>query len=220
MMAQHWSQASGTVLDRICSLRIVPVVVLDNPDQAQSLAEALAAGDLPIAEVTLRSPGALDVLVAMSESEKVLVGAGTVRTAAQAQRCLESGAQFLVSPGLSEGVLRVGEEAGVPVLPGVATPTEIMRAVDLGVSTVKLFPASIIGGPPAVRALSGPFPDVRFVPTGGVDESSAAAYLSLPSVAAIGGSWIVTQALLATGDFDEIRRRAIAARSLTDTVIA
>lgn len=217
MMPNPSTQVSETVLDRVLSSRIIPVVVLDDPGKAQPLAEALAGGGLPIAEVTLRSPGAMSVLEAMSASDQILAGAGTVRTAEQALRCLEAGAHFLVSPGLSEAVLRVGEDAGVPVLPGVATPTEIMRAVDLRVSTVKLFPASILGGPPAVRALSGPFPDVRFVPTGGVDEANASAYLSLPSVAAVGGSWMVAPALLDVGDFDEIRRRTKAASLLAET---
>lgn len=214
----HPSREPGPLLDRLLATRIVPVVVLDEPGKARPLADALVAGGLPASEVTLRSGGALAVLKEMAGNSAILTGAGTVRTAEQASRCIEAGAQFLVSPGVSEEVIRTGQEASVPVIPGVATGTEIMRAAELGVTTVKLFPASVVGGPPAVRALAGPFPEVRFVPTGGIDESNAADYLSLQSVAAIGGTWMVAPALLASGDFDEIKRRTAAARSIVDAI--
>ncbi|GAB2453792.1 bifunctional 4-hydroxy-2-oxoglutarate aldolase/2-dehydro-3-deoxy-phosphogluconate aldolase [Xylanimonas ulmi] len=205
----------ATVLDRIAALRIVPVVVVDGADEGARLADALVAGGLPVAEITLRLPGALDALRAVAaEQPDVLVGAGTVVTADQVDEVVEAGAKFLVSPGTFEPVVRRAHELGVPILPGVATASDVMRALDLGVRVVKLFPASIAGGPAAIKALSAPFGQVRFMPTGGVNAANLHDYLDLPSVIAAGGSWMVERPLVTAGDWAEITRRTAQAVAL------
>ncbi|WP_425954838.1 bifunctional 4-hydroxy-2-oxoglutarate aldolase/2-dehydro-3-deoxy-phosphogluconate aldolase [Xylanimonas sp. McL0601] len=205
----------ASVLDRIAALRIVPVVVVDGADEGARLADALVAGGLPVAEITLRLPNALAALRAVAaEQPDVLVGAGTVVTAAQVDEVVEAGAQFIVSPGTFEPVVRRAQELGVPILPGVATASDVMRALDLGVRTVKLFPASIAGGPAAIKALSAPFPQVRFMPTGGVNAVNLHDYLDLPSVIAAGGSWMVERPLVTAGDWAEITRRTVEAVAL------
>ncbi|BAL89872.1 putative KDPG and KHG aldolase [Actinoplanes missouriensis 431] len=170
---------------------VVPVVVLDDPGRAAALGEALVGGGLPIAEVTLRTPGALAGIAAMAENPDLLVGAGTVLTAAQADAAVEAGARFVVSPGLSRAVVERCRALRVPVLPGVATATEVLAAADLGLDAVKFFPAATSGGAPAVAALAAVFAGMRFVPTGGITAANAGEYLALPSVLAVGGSWMV-----------------------------
>jgi 2-dehydro-3-deoxyphosphogluconate aldolase/(4S)-4-hydroxy-2-oxoglutarate aldolase len=145
----------------------------------------------------------------------VVVGAGTVTTAGQVDDVVSAGARYIVSPGLSEAVVRRAQEHGVPVLPGVATPTEIMAALELGVETVKLFPASVVGGPAAIKAFAAPFPQLRFVPTGGVNADNLGDYLGLQPVLAVGGSWMVEKSLVTAGDWDEITRRTRDAVALT-----
>lgn len=200
--------------DRLAAHRLVPVVVLDDPDHAAGLGRALVTGGLPVAEVTLRTPAALASIERLARDPQLLVGAGTVTRAEQVDRAIDAGAGFVVCPGLSASVVRRARELGVPCVPGVATPTELMAAVELGCASLKLFPAAELGGPAMVRALAGPFPDVRFVPTGGIGPAEATAYLALPSVLAVGGSWMVPRAALAAGRFDEVTRlvaRAVAA---------
>ena len=202
------SSPTTTVLDTIAARRLVPVVVVDGADQGARLADALAAGGLPVAEITLRTAGGLDAIRAVARNHPdVVVGAGTVTTAAQVDDVVAAGARYVVSPGLSAAVVRRAQEHGIPVLPGVATPSEIMAALDLGVDVVKLFPASVVGGPAAIKAFSAPFPQVRFVPTGGVGADNLADYLDLEPVLAVGGSWMVERSLVAAGEWDEISRR-------------
>lgn len=184
--------------------RIVPVVVCSDPGRATGLADALVRGGLPVAEVTLRTPAALDTIRAMAAHGGLLVGAGTVRTAAQVDLAADAGAAFVVSPGLDAALVHRARARGLAVLPGCVTPTEIMAALALGVSTVKFFPAATFGGPAALRALSGPFGEVRFVPTGGVGPADLAEYLAVPAVAAVGGSWMVPAAAVDAGDVDRI----------------
>lgn len=191
--------------------RVIPVVVIDDVGRAEPLADALADAGLLVAEVTLRTESAIDAMRVLSQRGDLVVGAGSVRTAAQVDVAVAAGAQFIVSPGLSEAVVARCTDCQVPVLPGVATPSEIMCALDLGVDIVKLFPAGLLGGPAAVRDLAAPFPSVRFVPTGGVSPGNVAEYLALPAVAAVGGSWMVARDLIATGRFDEVRRLSAAA---------
>lgn len=186
--------------------RVIPVVVIDDAAGAAPLAAALVDGGLPVAEVTFRTSEAEAALRQFAERGDLLVGAGSVRTVEQVARAVDAGARFIVSPGLSAPVVRRCQVDGVPIVPGVATASEIMQALDLGVDVVKLFPAGVIGGPRAVRALSAPFPTVRFVPTGGVNTENLADYLALPSVAAVGGSWMVARDLVAAGRFDDIRQ--------------
>jgi 2-dehydro-3-deoxyphosphogluconate aldolase/(4S)-4-hydroxy-2-oxoglutarate aldolase len=204
-----------SVLDRIAALRIVPVVVVDGAEEGARLADSLVAGGLPVAEITLRLPGAIDALKAVAaERPDVLVGAGTVVTAAQVDEVVDAGAKFLVSPGTFEPVVRRAQERGVPILPGVATASDVMRAIDLGVDVVKLFPASVVGGPAAIKALSAPFPQLRFLPTGGVNAGNLHDYLDLPAVIAAGGSWMVERSLVTAGEWDEITGRTAEAVAL------
>ncbi len=195
-------------LEAIARARVVPVVVVDDAEQGVLVATALRDGGLPVAEVTFRTAGARAAIEAVArEVPDVLVGAGTVVKAAQVDEAVEAGARFLVSPGLSAVVVRRAQELGVPVLPGVATPSDVIAALDLGLDAVKLFPANVVGGPAAVKAFSAPFPGLRFVPTGGVSAANLLDYLALPSVLAAGGSWMVDAALVRAGDTAEITRR-------------
>ncbi len=193
------------VLDRVTAARLVPVVVLDDAAAAGPLADALVAGGLPVAEVTFRTPAAADAVRAMADHGGVLVGAGTVLTPAQVDRAVAAGAAFVVSPGLDRAVVERCREHGVAVLPGAVTATEVQAALALGLSTVKFFPAATSGGPAAVRALSAPFADVRFVPTGGIGPDDLGRWLEVPSVLAVGGSWMVPRERIAAGDFDAVR---------------
>lgn len=183
---------------------ILPVVVIDDAARAEPLGRALLAGGIRQAEVTFRTPAAVDALRILAAMPGLRTGAGTVLTAEQADAAIDAGASFVVSPGLADDVVAACVARSVPVVPGVVTPTEAMRARALGLRTVKFFPAEASGGPAAVAALASVFPDLRFVPTGGIDASRAAAYRELPSVEAVGGSWMVPRAAIAAGDFETI----------------
>lgn len=186
--------------------RLVPVVILDEVAQAEPLAEALVAGGLPIAEVTLRTPAALESIRLMAARGDLLVGAGTVVNPDQVDQAADAGATFLVSPGLLEPVVARAQERGLPIYPGVVTPSEVMKALSLGLTTLKFFPASQYGGAATLKAFGSPFGGVQFIPTGGVSLANLAEYLALPNVHAVGGSWMVSPQLLAAGDFDSIAR--------------
>lgn len=200
-----------TAVDVLEGHRIVPVVVLDDVARADDLGAALVAGGLPVAEVTLRSPAAVDVLRRIAQRGDLVVGAGTVLTADQVDLAHRAGARFVVSPGLSPEVVQRCQELDLPVIPGACTATEVMLALRLGLDTVKFFPAEASGGLAAVKALSAAFPQVRFVPTGGITAAGAPAYLAHPAVAAVGGSWMVAPDLLAAGRWDEVAARCAAA---------
>jgi 2-dehydro-3-deoxyphosphogluconate aldolase/(4S)-4-hydroxy-2-oxoglutarate aldolase len=201
----------SAVLDRIAASRLLPVLVLDGAAAARGVGAALTAAGLGLAEVTLRTAGALAALEALASVPDLCAGAGTVLTTGQVDAAVAAGARFVVSPGLDAAVVRRCRELSVPVFPGVATPTELMAAIGLGLDTVKLFPAGMLGGAPAVAALAGPFPGIRFIPTGGIDARSAPTYLSHPSVLAVGGSWMAPADLVRTGDWEGVRARATAA---------
>jgi 2-dehydro-3-deoxyphosphogluconate aldolase/(4S)-4-hydroxy-2-oxoglutarate aldolase len=196
------------VMQAVLSRRVIPVVVLDELETAVPVAEALGAGGLPIAEITFRTEIAADAIRLVAAETSVLVGAGTVVRPEQVDAAVGAGAQFIVTPGLSRSVIERCRELDVPVIPGVATATEVIAALDLGLDLLKFFPAEAAGGIPLLRAIGGPFPGVRFVPTGGVSASNAAAYLALPSVAAVGGSWMVWPELIAARDFAAVTRLA------------
>ena len=201
-------------LSTLSEARIIPVVVLDDASEADALAGALVAGGLPIAEVTFRTSAATDSIRAMANRGDVLVGAGTVLTPAQVDEAVLAGAQFVVTPGISRAVIERCQEKKVAVLPGAVTATEIQAALDLGITTVKFFPAGTSGGVPAIRALSAPFKGVRFVPTGGVGPENLRDYLSLPAVAAVAGSWMVPRDRIEARDFVGIRQLAADAIAL------
>jgi 2-dehydro-3-deoxyphosphogluconate aldolase/(4S)-4-hydroxy-2-oxoglutarate aldolase len=194
------------VLSALSTARLVPVVVLDDAADADGLAGALVAGGLPVAEVTFRTAAAPDCIRVMAARGDILVGAGTVLTVAQVDQAVAAGASFVVSPGLSRAVVERCGEHGVLALPGAVTATEVQGALELGLSTVKFFPAGTCGGAAAIRALAAPFGGVRFVPTGGVGPGNLAEYLAVPAVAAVGGSWMVPRDLVAAGDFAGIQQ--------------
>jgi 2-dehydro-3-deoxyphosphogluconate aldolase / (4S)-4-hydroxy-2-oxoglutarate aldolase len=197
-----------SALDGLCAHGVVPVVVLEQPSAARRLGAALRAGGLPVAEVTFRTAAAGEAIRALADDPALLVGAGTVIRPEQVDEAVAAGARFIVSPGLSERVVERCREHGVPVVPGVATASDVMAALDLGLDVLKLFPAEACGGVATLKALAGPFPGVRFVPTGGISAANAGSYLALPSVAAVGGSWMVAPQLVRSGDFDAVRRLA------------
>ena len=196
------------VLQQIARLKLVPVIVIDDAAAARPLAEALLAGGLPIAEVTFRTAAAAEAIAAMSAFENLLVGAGTVLSVEQADRAIDAGARFIVAPGTSPRVVERCLERGVTVTPGVATPTDIELAMSLGLTTLKFFPAEPLGGIKMLKAISAPYGDVRFIPTGGITAESLPAYLALKSVIACGGSWVAPQARIAAGDFAAIETAA------------
>ncbi|MGB7961444.1 MAG: bifunctional 4-hydroxy-2-oxoglutarate aldolase/2-dehydro-3-deoxy-phosphogluconate aldolase [Propionicimonas sp.] len=191
--------------------RIVPVVVINQASCAEALGEALVAGGIPVAEVTFRTAAAIEAIRRMSANPDLLVGAGTVLTADQVDQAFEAGAQFIVSPGFSAAVVRRAQQHELPVFPGAVTPTEIMAALDLGLTTLKFFPANVYGGAAALKALGAPFPQVRFIPTGGVSVGNLADYLSLPNVGAVGGSWMVPADAIDAGDTTTIQSLCAAA---------
>lgn len=190
------------------------MVVIDDPTKAASLAEALLAGGLPVAEVTLRNPNALRALRAFAAVPGMVVGAGTVINETQVDEVFDAGATFVVSPGLSAAVVRRCEHHGLAILAGVANPTDIMNALTLGLTAMKFFPAEASGGCAMLQALSGPFPQVQFVPTGGISLANVGSYLALPSVAAVGGSWMVAPNLIERGDFASVTALTLQASAL------
>lgn len=170
---------------------VIPVLVMEDGIDPVALAETLVAAGLPVLEITLRTPNALDCIRAMSKVEGAIVGAGTVLNEKTLDEAIDAGSQFIVSPGLTEGLGKAAIASGVPFLPGVANAGDIMRGLDLGLDRFKFFPAEAAGGLNALKALAGPFGDVRFCPTGGIREDTAAQWLAHPSVLCVGGSWLV-----------------------------
>jgi 2-dehydro-3-deoxyphosphogluconate aldolase/(4S)-4-hydroxy-2-oxoglutarate aldolase len=208
------TEQSSATLDRISRVGIVPVIVLDDAAHAEPLVAALAAGGVRAVEITFRTEAGEAAIRAVSGTADFVVGAGTVLTPNDVDRAADAGATFVVSPGLDESVLERAADLGIAALPGVATATEVQRAVRLGLDAVKLFPAKQLGGVAMVAALAGPFPSVRIMPSGGVSVDDAPAYLAQPTVFAISGGWIASRAAIADGDFAGIESRARQAASL------
>lgn len=188
----------------LAQARLVPVVVLDDAAQADPLAGALVAGGLPVAEVTFRTAAAAESIRIMADRGDILLGAGTVLTVDQVDQAVAAGASYIVSPGLSRAVVERCQEHGVLALPGAVSATEIQAALELGLTTVKFFPAGTSGGAPAIKALAAPFGGVKFVPTGGVGPANLHDYLAIPAVSAVGGSWMVPRDLVNSGDYAKI----------------
>jgi 2-dehydro-3-deoxyphosphogluconate aldolase / (4S)-4-hydroxy-2-oxoglutarate aldolase len=183
---------------------VVPAIVLEDPNQAAPLAQALISGGLPIAEVTLRTPDALDALRRMAAFPELLTGAGTVLNLAQAQSAVGAGAKFIVSPGMDAEMIRWCLEKEITIIPGASTPTEIMLAMNLGLRCVKFFPCEASGGLGMLQALRGPFPEMRYLATGGIKMQTISDYLAFPPVLAVGGTWMVREEWLANARFDVI----------------
>ncbi|MER6688552.1 bifunctional 4-hydroxy-2-oxoglutarate aldolase/2-dehydro-3-deoxy-phosphogluconate aldolase [Streptomyces minutiscleroticus] len=196
---------------------VVPVVVLEDAADAVPLARALVAGGLPAIEVTLRTPAALDAIRAIAgDVPGAVVGAGTVVTPANVSDAVAAGARFLVSPGWTDGLLDAMRASGVPFLPGVSTTSEVVALLERGVREMKFFPAQAAGGTAYLKSLSGPLPQARFCPTGGIDAATAPAYLSLPNVACVGGTWMLPADALAAKDWDRVESLAREAAGLRD----
>jgi 2-dehydro-3-deoxyphosphogluconate aldolase/(4S)-4-hydroxy-2-oxoglutarate aldolase len=193
------------IYEQIGRLRLVPMVVIDNAEYAGAFGAALVSGGLPVAEVTFRTAAAEHAIRALAERGDMLVGAGTVLTTDQADRAIDAGASFIVAPGTNPRVVEHCLDRDVPILPGVATPTDIELAMSLGLSRLKFFPAENLGGTSMLKALAGPYPGIRFLPTGGITPEKLPEYLALPSVLACGGSWLAPREALAKGDFGKIR---------------
>jgi 2-dehydro-3-deoxyphosphogluconate aldolase/(4S)-4-hydroxy-2-oxoglutarate aldolase len=170
---------------------VIPVLVIDDVANARPIAEALVAGGLRVLEVTLRTPVALDAIRQMAKVEGAVVGAGTVLNERDLEASLEAGARFIVSPGLTEPLGKAAIASGIPFLPGIATAADVMRGLDMGLSQFKFFPAMAAGGIPALKALSAPFHQCRFCPTGGITQATAPDWLALDAVLCVGGSWLV-----------------------------
>jgi 2-dehydro-3-deoxyphosphogluconate aldolase/(4S)-4-hydroxy-2-oxoglutarate aldolase len=196
----------NNILNRIGELKLVPMVVLDHADHAAPFGDVLVSGGLPIVEITFRTAAAESAIRTLANRGDLLVGAGTVLTTEQADRAMDAGAQFIVAPGTNPKVVEHVRKRGGTMCPGVVTPTDIELAISLGVTTLKFFPAETMGGVATLKALAGPFPDVRFIPTGGITPELIPSYLKLTSVVACGGSWLAPRHLLAEGKFDAIQR--------------
>lgn len=197
-------------MQEICRLApVVPVLVIEDAAYAAPLARALVRGGLRALEVTLRTPSALDAIRAMTDAmPEAVVGVGTLRSVADVTAAVSVGAKFGVSPGLSPAILDAAEKAELPMLPGVATPSEAMAAAERGLETLKFFPAEANGGVPVLEAWTGPLAGLSFCPTGGIGPHNAADYLALPNVLCIGGSWVAPNDIVRRGDWDRIEALA------------
>jgi 2-dehydro-3-deoxyphosphogluconate aldolase/(4S)-4-hydroxy-2-oxoglutarate aldolase len=196
------------VVDRLASARIVPVLTAADADEAERACEALLAGGLTCVEITFRTDAAADAIRRVARNGDLLVGAGTILAPDQLARAVDAGARFAVAPGTNDTVVDAARETGVSFFPGVATPSEIESARSRGCHVLKVFPASLVGGPAFIQAVAPVYPDVRFVPTGGIGAENLSSYLGLPSVLACAGTWICERTLLRERRFDEIERRA------------
>jgi 2-dehydro-3-deoxyphosphogluconate aldolase/(4S)-4-hydroxy-2-oxoglutarate aldolase len=206
---------------RLQELRVVPVVTIESADGAAGLAGALAAGGLPIAEITFRTDAAAQAIAAIRAAQPdVLVGAGTVLDAPTLDRALDAGAEFIVAPGFNPAVVAYALSRGVAVVPGVVTPSEIESAMSLGLRVLKFFPAEASGGPGYLSAVRATYPTVRFMPTGGVSVANLASYLALPNVIAAGGTWIATADAIRNQRWDEVTRLAAEAVSVARSTAA
>ena len=208
------TEASARARD-LCRLApVIPVLVIDDLAHAEPLARALVAGGLPVLEVTLRTPVALAAIRAMATVPGGVVGAGTLLTPADVAAAVAHGARFGVSPGSTDRLLDACEAAGLPLLPGAATASEVMGLLERGYTVQKFFPAESVGGAPALKALGAPIPQVSFCPTGGITPQNAADYLGLGTVLCVGGSWVAPKAMMQAGDWEGITALARAAAGL------
>ena len=194
---------------------VVPVVVVDDLAHAVPVARALVTGGLPVIELTLRTPVALDAIRAIAEEvPEILVGAGTVVSPGQAKEAADAGAEFLVSPGTTPALLAAMAGTGLPFLPGTATVSEVLAVLEAGFTEMKFFPAEASGGAPFLKSIASPVPAARFCPTGGITAATASSYLSLPNVGCVGGSWLTPADALAAGDWARVERLAADAAGL------
>ena len=202
--------------DLLGDVRVIPVITIPDADSAVPLARALVAGGLPVLEITLRAEAGLASIARIaSEVPTAVVGAGTVTTPQQYRDARAAGAQFIVAPGCTDALAAAAAEAGGAFLPGAVTPSEILRLTEHGITMMKFFPAEANGGIGTLKALAGPFPGIRFCPTGGIDLARASDYLALGNVVCIGGTWMVPSDLIERGRWDEITQLALEASQAT-----
>ena len=206
---------STSIQDIMNTSPVIPVMVINNVEQAVPLAHALVEGGLKVLEITLRTPAALESIQAIkAEVPDAIVGAGTIIDSRTLQQSIAAGAEFLVSPGVTDSLLDEALASGVPLLPGVITPSEVMRLLERGITAMKVFPAQAAGGIPMFKAIGAPLPQVTFCPTGGVNPGNARDYLALANVACVGGSWMAPASLVDAEDWTEIKRLAVEAAAI------
>ena len=203
-----------TLLDIMRTSAVIPVIAIDEPEHAVPLARALVAGGIRVLEVTLRTRHGLDAIKAMSAVEGAIIGVGTLTQPEEFAAARDAGAVFGVSPGLTPALIAAAKSSGLPLLPGVMTPSEVMAAREHGFKQLKLFPAVPAGGIGMLNAIAGPLPDVMFCPTGGISQETASQFLSLKNVACVGGSWLTPKDAIAAGDWERITDLAKAASGL------
>lgn len=204
-----------TIKEVMTTSPVMPVMVINQLDQAVPLAKALVDGGLKVLEITLRTPVALDAIRRIkAEVPGAIVGAGTIINTETLQQAIDAGAEFIVSPGVTDSVIDAAIASGVPILPGVITPSEVMKLLEKGITAMKFFPAEAAGGIPMLKSIGAPLPQVTFCPTGGVNPKNAPEYLALSNVACVGGSWMAPADLVDAGDWAEITRRAAEAAKL------
>lgn len=221
LSAQQPGRTPATVTDRLRSAGVIPVVEIDDPGRAVAVAQALEAGGLPIIEVTFRTEAAAESLRRIArDAPRIFLIAGTVTSTHQADIALDAGVDMLVAPGLNRDVVEHALRIGLPMMPGVCTPTEVEAAMSLGLAAVKLFPIEPIGGLRYLRALTAPYPGMRWNPTGGITAETLVGYLTIESVLACGGSWVAPRADIAAGRFEEIAARAAAAVEIVRAIRA
>ena len=202
-------------VEQVAACGVVPVVVLEDAEQAVPTAKALLKGGINAMEITFRTSAAkASIAKVAAEVPDLIVGAGTVVNVEQLHDAVEAGAKFIVSPGSDADVISEAARLGVAMIPGVVTPSEIIMGLKLGVKVFKFFPAESYGGLKTIKALSGPFPQIKFLPTGGINQGNAAEYYKNPKILAVGGSWMVTKDMVAAGDFNAITEKSKAATDL------
>jgi 2-dehydro-3-deoxyphosphogluconate aldolase/(4S)-4-hydroxy-2-oxoglutarate aldolase len=205
-MTKNWKMTSEEIFSQG---PVVPVLVIKDVEHAVPLAKALIAGGIRVLEVTLRTDAALEVIAKIAkEVPEAIIGAGTVTNREQLQQVIDAGAKFAISPGLTTDLLKAGNEGSIALIPGISSISELMTAVDHGYTHLKFFPAEASGGVKALKAIGGPFPDIKFCPTGGISPSNYNDYLALPSVRCAGGSWLAPEDAMINGDWDKITELA------------
>ena len=202
-------------IEQVAACGVVPVVVLEDAEQAVPTAKALLAGGINAMEITFRTSAAkASIAKVAAEVPEMIVGAGTIVNVQQLRDAVEAGAKFIVSPGTDADIIREAQAQDVAITPGVVTPSEIMVGLALGIRVFKFFPAESFGGLKTIKALCGPFPQIKFIPTGGISQANAAEYFRNPKIQAVGGSWMVTRDMVAAGDFAGITEKSAAATAL------
>lgn len=207
------------IREQLEKIKIVPVVAIEECENANNLADALVEGKLPCAEITFRTATAADSIRIMAKRGDILVGAGTVITVSQAKQAVDNGAKFIVSPGFVTKVVEYCVDNHIPVLPGICTPTELCLALEYGLDVVKFFPAEAYGGLETLKALSAPFANMRYVPTGGINASNVIEYLRFKKVVACGGSWMVKSDMISAQKFEEITKLTLEASSIVEKIM-